>query len=59
MMEARVYPCGWQVGLGSPLGACTRLASGGGEMGERGKDLQDLGMLKGSGSLSLSILKIC
>jgi hypothetical protein len=28
-MEARVYPCGWQVGQGSLLGACTRLMSGG------------------------------
>jgi hypothetical protein len=33
----RVYPCGWQVGQGSPLGACTRLASGGVRWEREGK----------------------
>jgi hypothetical protein len=36
-MEARVYPCGWLVGQGSPLGACTRLASGGVRWEREGK----------------------
>jgi hypothetical protein len=55
MMEARVYPCGWQVGQGSPLGECTRLVSGGVRWEREGTILQDLGMHKGSGSLSLSL----
>jgi hypothetical protein len=56
-MEARVYPYGWQVGQGSPLGECTRLASGGVRWEREGTILQDLGMHKGSGSLSLSQIR--
>jgi hypothetical protein len=37
MMEARVYPCGWQVGPGSQLGAFSRLASGGVRWEREGK----------------------
>jgi hypothetical protein len=42
--RGRVYPCGWQVGQGSPLGSDTRLVSG--EEGRERLDgiLQDLGL---------------
>jgi hypothetical protein len=37
-----VYPCGWQVGQGSPLGPCTHMVNGGEGREELGKILLDL-----------------